>query len=110
MSKLAQELNYNVIFSSKNIIFRDRKIEKMIGESVPKNKLYILKYQEIKCALVKGNNHELWHKRLGHPPDRVLSRFLDYPLKTYTNYDIYKMSKQSRLSFSLSKSKIKKFI
>jgi hypothetical protein len=79
----------------------------MIGEGILKNRLYILKYQERKCALAKGNDHELWHKRLEHPSDRVLSSFLDYPLRTCTNYDICKMTKQNRLSFSLLKSKTK---
>jgi hypothetical protein len=46
-------------------------------------------------------------KRLGHPSDRVLSSFLNYLLRTCINCDICKMAKQSRLSFSLSKSKTK---
>jgi Integrase core domain len=79
----------------------------MIDEGIIKNGLYILKYQERKCALAKGNDHELCHNKLGHPTDRVLISFLNYPLRTSTNYDICKMAKQNIFSFSLSKSKIK---
>jgi hypothetical protein len=82
----------------------------MIDEGILKNRLYILKYQERKCALAKDNDHELWHNKLGHPSDRVLSSFLNYPLRTSTNYDIYKMANQNIFSFSLSKSKIKNYL
>jgi Integrase core domain/GAG-pre-integrase domain len=70
--------------------------------------LYILNYQKINlCANKLSSENELWHKRLGHPSDRILNSFLNFPLNNYISCDICKLAKQTRLPFSLSISKSK---
>jgi GAG-pre-integrase domain len=77
----------------------------MIGEGVLKNDLYVLKPQEKKYVLAKNNDQEIWHKRLGHPSVKILNSFFEYPSKTYINYDVCKLAKQTRVHFPLSTSK-----
>jgi hypothetical protein len=59
IKKLTQAFNYNVIFSSKNIIFQDRTPGKKIGEGFIQNELYILILQVELCALTKINDFKL---------------------------------------------------
>jgi Integrase core domain/GAG-pre-integrase domain len=103
--KLTQELNCNINFSSKIVEFQDRKTGKMIGKGKRENNLYILESQEKKCFVVKNKDMELWHKRLGHPSDRVLNRIFNYSSNTCNTCGICKMAKQAKLPFSLSTSK-----
>jgi GAG-pre-integrase domain len=77
----------------------------MIGEGKRENNLYILESQENKCFLVKNKDMGLWHKRLGHPSDRVLNRIFNYSSNIYNTCGICKMAKQAKLPFSLSTSK-----
>lgn len=69
IKRLTQELNCDVIFSSKHVKFQDRKIGKTISEGSLENGLYVLKPQ-ILCAAARFNDQELWHKRLGHPSEK----------------------------------------
>jgi Integrase core domain/GAG-pre-integrase domain len=103
--KLTRELNCSVIFSSKTVKFQDRETTTMIGERVLENDLYVLKPQEKKCVLAKSEDYGLWHKRLGHPSNKVLNSFFDNSLKTCINCDVCKLAKQTRLHFPLSTSK-----
>jgi GAG-pre-integrase domain len=55
--------------------------------------------------LVKNKDMGLWHKRLGHPLDKVLNRIFNYSSNTCNTCGICKMAKQAKLPFSLSTSK-----
>jgi GAG-pre-integrase domain len=79
----------------------------MIGEEELKNGLYILKNQGNFCGLSKNQDYETLHKRLGHPSEKVLSNFFNFPLRNCISCDVCKLAKQIRLPFSLSTSKSK---
>jgi hypothetical protein len=57
ISKLTQELDCNINFSSKIIEFQDRETRKMIGKGKRKNNLYILECQEKKYFFGKEQRH-----------------------------------------------------
>jgi hypothetical protein len=42
VSKITHEINYELIFSSQNVIFQEMKIKNVIGEGFLENGLYIL--------------------------------------------------------------------
>jgi GAG-pre-integrase domain len=108
VSKITQEFNYDVFFSKNNVKFQDQITGMMIGEGFYDKGLYILNYQIINlCANKLSSENELWHKRLGHPSDRILNSFLNSPLNNCISCDICKLAKQTRLPFSLSISKSK---
>jgi hypothetical protein len=69
----------------------------MIGEESLKNGLYVLNSQETFCAMTRLKDSDILHKRLGHPSDKILNYFLKFSLRECINYDIYKLTKQTRL-------------
>jgi GAG-pre-integrase domain len=105
INKLTQQLNYNVIFSKRDVIFQDRETGETIGEGSLENGLYVLKSQRIFCAMTKLKDSDILHRRLGHPSDKILNSFLKFSLKEYIDCDVCKLAKQTRLHFSLSNSK-----
>jgi len=56
------------------------------------------------CASTKTIDYDVWHKRFEHPSDKVLNSLLNFPRKCI-RCDICKLTKQTRLPFSLSISK-----
>jgi hypothetical protein len=105
INKLTQQLNCNVIFSKKDVIFQDRETGEMIGEGSLENGLYVLKSQRFFCAMTKLKYSDILYRRLGHPSDKILNSFLKFSLKECIDCDVYKLAKQIRLHFSLSNSK-----
>jgi hypothetical protein len=105
VGKITQDLNCNVIFSPKKVIFQDRVSGKMIGEGTFKNGLYYLEENMNKCfvSLSPINRDKLLHWRFGHPSDQVLNKLFCHNLDS-SNCDVCKFSKQTRLPFSLSTS------
>lgn len=63
-----------------------------------------MKPQFFLCATIK-TNHELWHKRVGHPSNKVLGNILDLFLRYCISCDTCKISPKNRLPFPLSLSK-----
>ena len=57
------------------------------------------------CASASSINYDRWHKRLGHPSDKILNHVLDFSNSNCINCDICKLAKQTRLPFSLSSSR-----
>jgi Integrase core domain len=103
ISKITQELNCNVIFSPKTVIFQDRESGKKIGEGSLENGLYYLNENTNKChmSLSLVDRDKLLHWRFGHPSDQILNKLFYYKLDS-KNCDVCKFSKQSRLPFPLS--------
>ena len=107
VKKLTQELNCDVIFSCKNVVFQDRETGTKIGEGFLENGHYLLNSKIIFCASAKIVNSDLWHKRLGHPSDKILNSILDFKNLNCSNCEICKLAKQTKLHFSLSTNKSK---
>ena len=53
ISKITKELNCEVLFSSKNVIFQELITKKIIGKGVLENELYILNYEKINLNVRK---------------------------------------------------------
>jgi GAG-pre-integrase domain len=94
VSKLTQDLNYNVIFSPNKILFQDRLLGKKIGEGHLKNRLYYLNNNSNTCFISSSmiSRNKLLHQRFGHLSDQVLNKLFCYNLDS-SDCDIYKLSK-----------------
>jgi Integrase core domain/GAG-pre-integrase domain len=109
INKIAQELNCEIIFTTKKVIFQDWNTKSVIGERVFENRLYYLK--EETCNFVAKREEEigtLWHKRIGHPSDKILKCIFYFKTLDCSNCELCKLGKHTKLPFSLSKCKSKK--
>ena len=97
VQKLTQELNCDVIFSCKNIVFQDRETGTKIGEGFLENGHYFLNPQNYFCASAKSIDVGLWHRRFGHPSDKILNYILDCKNLNYDNCEI--VSWQNKQNF-----------
>jgi GAG-pre-integrase domain len=101
ISKCINIWNCNVIFTPQKIIFQDRALRMMIGEKKQVNGLYVLNLES--AALVSINSRvessQLWHKRLGHPSNRILHHLNLSSVHDLNNYDPCHFAKLHRLSF-----------
>jgi hypothetical protein len=82
VSKLTQDLNYNVIFSPNKVMFHDRISGKMIGERHLENELYYLDSNSnnyfVSSSMVSRD--KLLYQRFGHTSDQVLNKLFCYNL------------------------------
>jgi transposase InsO family protein len=104
--KLAQELNCNITFYSKRVVFQNKDTGKKIGEGVEKNGLYVLDTPNYAAFTTKISS-SLLHKRLGHPSNNILKKAcnkFDLDLD-FNNCDVCRFAKQTRLPFPLSQTK-----
>jgi hypothetical protein len=49
-----------------------------------------------------------WHRKTGHPSDKILKCIFYFKMLDYSNCEVLKLGKCTKLSFSLSKCKSKK--
>ena len=109
ISKITRDLNCEITFTSKNVIFQELITKNIIGEGFLENGLYIL--SEEKCNFNIKKEEELgtlWHKRIGHPSDKILKCIFDFKQLDCSSCEICKLGKHTRLPFSLSNCKSKK--
>jgi hypothetical protein len=79
ISKLSKELNWEIIFKEKNVIFQDLVIKENISERHLENDLYFLDSNKSIFNSRKDDNlSKLWHKRVGHPSDKILNYMFDF--------------------------------
>jgi hypothetical protein len=80
ISKITNELNCEIIFTSDHVIFQEWITKNVFDEVFLQNGLYNLK--EKKFIFNTKNDEELgklWHKRIGHPSDKILKCLFDFP-------------------------------
>ena len=110
VGRLIHLLKLTVTFTPHNVIFQDQVTKKKIGEGFFLNGLY---YVSTSSSFSKGlvaasspiPSQQLWHRRLCHPSPHVLSMMFPNFCKTSHECDICHMSKSTRLSFPISKSR-----
>jgi GAG-pre-integrase domain len=103
ISKITSELNCEILFSSRNVIFQERITKKVIGEGYLQNGLYNVGERKYNFNIKKDEElGKLWHKRIGHPSDRVLKYLFDFPKLDCSSCEIYNLEKHTRLPFKLS--------
>ena len=94
-------------------MFQDRVTQKKIGEGFFLNGLYYIskEFNQIKepiATLSHVQKHQLWHQRIAHPSEPVMSKlFPNYCTNTH-ECEICQMSKATRLPFVPSKSRTSK--
>jgi Reverse transcriptase (RNA-dependent DNA polymerase)/gag-polypeptide of LTR copia-type/Integrase core domain/GAG-pre-integrase domain len=110
VSKITNDINCNVIFSPKSVIFQDRISGKKIGEGRLENELYLLDFQNKFCCNANKTMdlNNLWHYRIGYPSDKVLKNLMSLPTLNSSHCEICRMSKQTRPPYQLSTSKSQK--
>jgi GAG-pre-integrase domain len=108
VSKITKDLNCDVIFSSEAVIFQDKTTRMTIGKGHLENGLYILNFPNKAFVANIIEQNELWHWRIGHPSDKVLNKLFSFSNLDSSYCDICRLSKQTRLPFSLSNSKTSK--
>jgi hypothetical protein len=77
INKITNQLNCEIIFSLNNVIFQELITKRVIGEGFFENGFYFLnKIKNIFNAKKEEELSTLWHKRIGHPSDKILKLFL----------------------------------
>jgi GAG-pre-integrase domain len=74
------------------------------------NRLYYLK--EETCNFLVKREEELgtlWHRRIGHPSDKILKCIVDFKKLDCSNCEVCMLEKHIKLSFPLSTCKSKTF-
>jgi hypothetical protein len=79
ISKITNELNCEILFSSMNVIFQERITKRVIGEGYLQNGLYNMGERKYNFNIKKDEElGKHWHKRIGHPSDRILNYLFDF--------------------------------
>ncbi|CAL9022379.1 unnamed protein product [Prunus brigantina] len=113
VGRITNSLNCCAVFSPHNVIFQDLVTKKTIGEGFYLNGLYYLSkdFQTHKGFHVESNlaqDQHLWHQRLAHPSETVLSNLFPSLCKNSIKCDACHLSKFARLPFKSSVSRATK--
>jgi GAG-pre-integrase domain len=109
ISKLAKELNCEIIFKENIMIFQDLITKEKIGEGFLENGLYFLDSNKSNFNITKdGDLGKLLHKRVGHPSDKILKTMFNFVNLDCNNCEVCevcKLAKHTKLFFCDSKTK-----
>ncbi|KAM1063818.1 hypothetical protein ACFX2A_028535 [Malus domestica] len=113
IGKITHTLDCLAIFSLDNVVFQDRVTQKKIGEGFSLNGLYYLskKFNLVKdpiANLSHAQEYQLWHQRLTHPSEPVMSKLFPNFCKSTHECETCQMSKSTKLPFVSSQSKTSK--
>jgi len=113
VSQLVNESNRVIAFSDKFCVTQDHTTRTLIGMGEQREGLYYLG-KMVTAATIQTSStsisHEVWHKRLGHPSNKVIDMMFNSDFdrinKSYNQVcDIFLRAKHSRESFPISKTK-----
>jgi GAG-pre-integrase domain len=109
INKITQELNCEIIFSSKGVIFQDWITKNLIGEGFSKNGLSFFREQKLNLNAKKNEDlSNLWHKRIVYPSDKILKCIFYFKNLDCSNCEVCKLGKHTGLPFGVSNYKSKK--
>jgi GAG-pre-integrase domain len=80
------------------VIFQEWITRNVIGKGFLENELYFL--NEEKNIFSAKKNEELgalWHRRIGHPSDKILRYIFDFKKLDCSNCEVCKLEKHTRL-------------
>ncbi|KAI5327777.1 hypothetical protein L3X38_027173 [Prunus dulcis] len=109
--RITNSLNCRAIFSPHNVVFQDLATKKLIGEGHYLNGLYYFsKNLNVPKGFQVSSNleHQLWHQRLAHPSEFVLSTLFPSLCKSSLVCEICHLSKFTRFPFNSSISRASK--
>lgn len=109
ISQLIDENDCEALFTKNDCILQDQDSEMVIGIGEHREGLYIVKGSESVAAVKSGENCEVWHQRLGHPPSRVVG-LLPFDVLGVSDHsnkacDVCLKSKQTRDVFPINDNK-----
>jgi GAG-pre-integrase domain len=88
------------------VIFQDLVTKEKIDEGFLENRLYFLDSNKSSFNITKDENlGKLWHKRVGHPSDKILKTILNFFNLDCNNCEVCKLAKHTKLPFFDSKTK-----
>jgi GAG-pre-integrase domain len=94
ISKLSKDLNCEIIFKMKSIIFQDLLTKEKIDEGYLENGLYFFSTNKLIFNTRKNEILcELWHKRVGHPSDKIFKFIFDFSKDYCTKCEVCSLSK-----------------
>ena len=113
VGKITRQLNCHAIFSPDQVIFQDIVTKRKIGEGFFLNGLYYLskdlpKPKSLQVSSSPSQEQLLWHHRLAHPSNHVLSILFPTMCKSSLECDTCHFSKSTRLPFNSSMSRASK--
>jgi GAG-pre-integrase domain len=84
------------------VIFQDLVTKEKIDEGFLENRLYFLDSNKSSFNITKdGNLGKLWHKRVGHPSDKILKTMFNFSNLDCNNCEVYNLAKHTKLPFFL---------
>jgi GAG-pre-integrase domain len=106
ISKLSKDLNCEVIFKRENVFFQDLLTKEKICEDHLENGLYFFSTNKF-IFNIKNNEDlcELWHKRVGHPSNKIFKFMFDFSKDYSLNCEVCSLAKHTKLLFYNSNSK-----
>jgi Integrase core domain/GAG-pre-integrase domain len=90
------------------MIFQDLLTKEKIGEGYLENSLYFFSTNKSCFNAKKNDLYEVWHKRMGHPSDKILKLIVNVSQNYCSNYEVCSLAKHTKLSFCNSNSKSNK--
>jgi gag-polypeptide of LTR copia-type/Integrase core domain/GAG-pre-integrase domain len=101
ISKCTNQWNCNVLFTPQKVIFQDRTSGKKIGDERMVDGLYLIKPDISALAVTQTSvsSVELWHRRLGHPSNKILQYLNLSLLNNVKTCDPCQFAKLHRLPF-----------
>ena len=107
VGKITRTLNCLAIFSPHKMIFQDITTKKKIGEGFFLNGLYYLskKPKALQVSFSNASDHHIWHQRLAHPSEKVLSILFPTLSQESKQCEVCHLSKFARLPFNSSVSR-----
>jgi GAG-pre-integrase domain len=89
------------------MIFQDVIFKNVIGEGLIKNVLYYLDQAKFNFNIRREDQLSIiWHRRIGHPSNRVLKNIFNFSNLDNSSCETYKLGKLTRLPFNVSTSKV----
>ncbi|KAJ9548782.1 LOW QUALITY PROTEIN: hypothetical protein OSB04_021325 [Centaurea solstitialis] len=112
VSQLIDDLDCVLLFNKSMCIIQDQNLRTLIGVGDRRDGLYYFRAPTIQAMIFDGpTSMELWHKRLGHPSDKVVQS-LSSSSKSFGTMnkpcDICHQAKQTRETFHVSDSRASK--
>jgi GAG-pre-integrase domain len=103
ISKITNELNCEIIFTSDYVIFQECITKNVIGEGFLQNELYNLREKKFIFNTKKDEElGKLWHKKIGHPSNKILKCLFYFSKLDCSSYEICNLGKHTKLPFKLS--------